>query len=196
MSFATVHLIDSFTGKVVCKSSIVVYEDRRLYVAPSVEPLVTSRVMHLEPSRETPPPSFEVHREFSSLLLSFGKAVHDFFLSEDDVEELSSKGSFFFLTEGLGIRVTEAKPELLQTTDEETGEVSTLAVFHTQEGILPHRMLSNKVVDTERMSRLLLGRFPNVDPADLDSTELVPNDEFANGLYQVFFRNVRVIPLH
>lgn len=195
MSFVTVDLVDSFTRDIVCKSTIVVYEDRRLYVSPSVEPLVTGRVVYLQSSHD-PPSSWEVHREFSTLLLSFGEAVLDFFLKEDDDEydELSS-GSYFFLTEGLAIRVNEARPELLQTSDE-SGVVSTLAVFHTEEGILPHRMVSNEPVDPARMCRMLLERFQTVDPADLDSTELVSEDTPTNGLYKVFFRNARVIPLH
>lgn len=154
------NIVDVFTGELLASSVIPSFAHRQVYLQTQAP--IVGRVVRVHNYSE------------------------DVYGSSDPeaARAASMPPSYFMLTDGVGVQIVDDTPELIQYEHE--NQKITLSLFHTNEGLLPHRMmLSNdgpactvhgpsllhKIISSKYRGVVDMDDFENIEPCFESTTD-------------------------
>ena len=138
MSLTNVNLVDAFTGTVLSDAVLVGYEERRIYL-PDTCLVWAGHVVNLQRCDEPLQSPLQVHTEYASLVKMLSEEIHESLMTEADFQKIITF-PFFILTEGVGIKLESLRPSVFPY-EISNSRIVSLSVFHTKEGIVPHKLV-------------------------------------------------------
>ena len=139
MSLINADIVDAFIGMPLSERVLVGYEERRIYL-PDTCLVWIGHVVSLERRDESLQRPLQVHTEYAPLVNVLGEEIDESLMTDTDFEDIATF-TFFILTEGVGIKVENSRPFVIPHETED-GTIVSLSVFHTKEGVVPHKLVA------------------------------------------------------
>lgn len=195
MSLANVVLLDVYSSQPRCSSTLVGYDDRRIFVNEECGGDIVGRVVRVQYSDEELADPLRVHPVFEKTLDIFRDDLADSLMTIEEVAEISDM-TFFMLTGGVGIKVENSVPSVVPLRTQ-SDDVVSLSLLDTREGIVPHTLMIPKGASVE-ISQVLFDvlskQSPCVERDDAESIGALRDEDLGDiCLYRLLVP--RVIPV-